>query len=119
MLRSLLALIFIAAAFGTQSQTPVFPEFHKPSSFDNSDHGTLSHGGASRSSEQGRYGFLALFEIRVAPGVVKVLDVRQFFDTEQSAVQGFMRVQAAMPNQAVLANLVWINPTEGHMDIGQ
>ena len=51
--------------------------------------------------------------------MVKVLDVRQFFDTEQLAVQGFMRVQAAMPNQAVLANLVWINPTEGHMDIGQ
>ena len=119
MLRPFLAIILFASAFGIQAQTPVFPEFHKPSSFDNSYQGTLPQGGASRMSQEGRYGFLALFEIRVAPGVVKVLDVRQFFDTEQLAVQGFMRVQAAMPNQAVLANVVWINPTEGQMDIGQ
>ncbi len=119
MMRSFLSFLLVLASFSIQAQTPGTADLHRPSSFDNSFEGTLPQGGLARSFQEGRYGFLALFEIRVAPGVVKVLDVRQFFANEQLAVQGFMRVQAAMPDQAVLANVVWLNPTEGHMGIGQ
>lgn len=119
MIRSFLAALFLIGIGTLSAQTPGTAEFHRPSSFDNSFAGTIPTQAASRTGDGGRYGFMALFEIRVAPGVVKVLDVRQFFPTEQLAVQGFMRVQSAMPDQAILASVTWLGPTEGQETIGQ
>lgn len=119
MSRFLLASLFFVGALSLNAQTPGSAELHRPSAFDNSYAGTIPTPAASRTGDGGRYGFMALFEIRVAPGVVKVLDVRQFFASEQLAVQGFMRVQEAMPDQAVLAGVTWIGPTEGQQGIGQ
>lgn len=113
---SILACLFITV--GTYAQTPGTADFHRPSSFDNSYAGTLPSYGAARSQGDGRYGFAALFELRVAPGVVKSFDVRQYFPTEQLAVQGFMRVQNAMPNGSILVAVNWIAPTNGDSAIG-
>ena len=58
-----------------------------------------------------RYGFIAWFEIRVSPGIVKTLNVRQFFNSAQHAIQGFARVQEAMPENSVLRGIEWVFPT--------
>lgn len=112
----LLALSFVMA--NVQAQTPGHFDMHRPSAFDNSFVGTLPSTGPARSFEEGRYGFMALFELRVAPGVIKTLDVRQFFPTEQMTVEGFMRVKAAMPTTAELVQVTWLTPTEGQTGIG-
>jgi len=91
---------------------------HRPSAFDNSFAGSLPTLGPARSFEDGRYGFLALFELRVAPGVIKTLDVRQFFATEQLTVEGFMRVKTSMPASAELVHVTWVTPTQGQTGIG-
>lgn len=112
----LLALMLVSSA--ADAQTPGVAQLSRPSAFDNSYAGTLPSGGAARSFEEGRYGFLALFEIRVVPGVVKTLDVRQFYPTEQQTVEGFLRVQAAMPNSANLVQVEWLSPPEGQSGMG-
>jgi len=74
--------------------------------------------GLPKSTVDGRFGFLALFEVRFGPGVIKTLDVRQFYSSEQQAVEGFMRVKASMPVNAVLVEVTWVSPTEGHSGVG-
>ena len=101
-----------------QAQTPGNAEMHRPSAFDNSFEGSLPATGPARSFEDGRYGFMALFEVRVAPGIIKTLDVRQFFASEQLTVEGFMRVKAAMPSNAELVHVTWLTPMEGQAGIG-
>ena len=119
MLRSIVAfaaLLFMAST--ATAQTPGTADFHMPSAFDNSFAGTLPQSGVMRSMGEDRYGFQAIFEWRVAPGVVKVFDVRQYFGTEQGAIQGFMRVQASMPQGTSLVNVEWFSPTTGGSGIG-
>ena len=119
MIRILLSSAFVAfLSLGISAQSPLSPDLHKPSSFDNSYAGTLPVGGLNRSGDE-RYGFNAIFELRVAPGVVKVLDVRQYFASEQQAVQGFLRVRTAMPEGAYLVSVQWTGPTQGQANIGQ
>ena len=119
MLRSFVAfvaLLFMAST--ATAQTPATADFHMPSAFDNSYAGTLPQSGVMRSMGEDRYGFQAIFEWRVAPGVVKVFDVRQYFGTEQGAIQGFMRVQSSMPQGTSLVNVEWFSPTTGGSEIG-
>ena len=111
-------LLFVFVAFAGTGQTPISSELHRPSSFDNSYAGTLPVDAYARSFGEERYGFLAIFEVRVAPGVVKTLDVRQYFGSEELTVQGFMRVRASLSGQAHLVNVHWITPTEGGVVIG-
>jgi hypothetical protein len=105
-------------SFAAEAQTPGLAELHRPSSFDNSFSGSLPDFGPARSGEDGRYGFAAIFEWRIAPGVVKTFDVRQFYSTEALAVQGFMRVQSALPSGTDLIHIEWMAPTTGDAQIG-
>ena len=119
MIRILLSAFLLASlSLGAAAQTPLPSDLHKPTSFDNSYAGTLPVGGWNRSGDE-RYGFNAIFELRVAPGIVKVLDVRQYFASEQQAVQGFLRVRTAMPEGAYLVSVQWTGPTQGQANIGQ
>lgn len=114
---TLASLLFIGMA--ANAQTPTSPERHALTSFDNSYANTLPVPVYNRSGHDAvRYGFQAVFEIRVAPGVVKTLEVRQFFATEQLSVQGFMKVRTAMPGQAELVYVTWIAPTQGGGGVG-
>ena len=118
-MRSILSsflLVFIA--FTGTAQTPTSSELHRPSSFDNSYAGTLPVDAHARFSGEERFGFIAIFEVRVGPGVVKTLEVRQYFANEEIAVQGFMRVKASLSGQAHLVHVHWISPTEGGVTIG-
>ena len=74
----------------------------------------------SRSSVGGqKFGFHAHFEIRVAPGLLKPLEVRQYFNSEEQAVAGFMRVRNAMVDHAHLVSIVWVTPTDSQQGLGQ
>ena len=118
-MRFLLSLCFLVGlSFTISAQAPASSEMHRPSSFDNSYAGTLPVGEYGRSMGEERYGFLAIFEVRVSPGVIKTLDVRQYFGSEQLAVQGFMRVKASLAGKAQLVHVNWISPTEGEISIG-
>ena len=112
------AVLLVSLSFGVHAQTPGHGELHRPSSFDNSFEGSLPDYGPARSGDDGRYGFLALFELRIAPGIVKSFDVRQFFPSEQLSVQGFLRLQSAMPSGTVLVHVDWLSPTTGESGIG-
>ena len=114
---TLASLLFIGLAMN--AQTPGTPERHALTSFDNSFANTLPVPVYDRNGhDANRYGFQAMFEIRVAPGVVKTLEVRQYFATEQLSVQGFMKVRTAMPGQAELVYVTWISPTQGGGAVG-
>lgn len=65
-----------------------------------------------------RYGFHALYEVRMSPGVIKVLDIRQYYITEAQAVQAFMKVQASVPPGSILKSVQWISPTGGSGGLG-
>ena len=116
--RTLFLLAAISFAGFAQAQTPGSAERHALTGFDNSYANTLPVPVYDRGHDQNRYGFKAIFEVRVAPGVVKTLDVRQFYSTEQLAVQGFMKVRSAMPIHAVLVHVEWVSPTSGAEVIG-
>lgn len=119
MMRFFLSLILlVCATVNSSAQVPATSELHMPSAFDNSFAGTLSGSGYARSLGEERYGFSAIFEVRVAPGVVKTLDIRQYFASEEHAVQGFMRVKASLSGTAHLVHVNWITPTEGGEIIG-
>jgi len=109
--------LMLAAALGTasmiQAQTPASAERHALTSFDNGYANTLPVPVYDRGHDQNRYGFKAMFEVRVAPGVVKTLDIRQAYATEQQSVQGFMKVRSALPANAVLIYVEWITPASG------
>ena len=115
---SILTLLFAFVTLTTSAQAPTRSELHIPSAFDNSYAGTLSGGGHARSMGDERYGFAAIFEVRVAPGVVKTMDVRQYFGSEELSVQGFMRVKASLAGKAHLVHVNWLTPTEGGNLIG-
>ena len=70
------------------------------------------------NADHNRYGFHAVFEVRYAPGVIKVLEVRQYFLTEMQSVQGFMRVRSSVPAGAILKSLDWVTPTGGFGSVG-
>ncbi len=70
------------------------------------------------SSGHNRYGFHALYEVRMSPGVVKVLDVRQYYISENQAVQAFMKVQSSVPPGSILKSVEWISPTGGSGGLG-
>ena len=114
--------LLLVAAIGldgiAQAQTPGSSVRHALTGFDNGYSNTLPVPVYDRGHDDNRYGFNAMFEIRVAPGVIKTLDVRQFFSTEQHSVQGFMKVRSAMPADAVLVYVQWITPTSGTSPIG-
>lgn len=74
---------------------------------------------ANRGSQSGRYGFKAQFELRLGPSNLKPLHIHQFFTTEALAVQGFNRVRAALPMEAQLVYLVWVQPNHEQSGIGQ
>ena len=74
----------------------------------------------SRSSVGGqKFGFHAHFEIRVAPGLIKPMEVRQYFNSEELAVAGFLRVRNAMVDDAHLVSIVWVTPTDSQQGLGQ
>ena len=54
----------------------------------------------------------------MSPGVVKVLDVRQYYISENQAVQAFMKVQASVPPGSILKSVEWISPTGGSGGLG-
>ena len=112
------SFLFVCATFTSSAQVPAASELHMPSAFDNSFAGTLTGGGHARSVGEERYGFSALFEVRVSPGVVKTLAVRQYFASEEHAVQGFLRVRTSLSGSAHLVHVNWISPTEGGELIG-
>jgi len=116
--RTLLLVAAIGLGGIAQAQTTGSAVRHALTGFDNSYANTLPVPVYDRGHDDNRYGFNAMFEIRVAPGVVKTLDVRQFFSTEQHSVQGFMKVRSAMPADAVLVYVRWISPTSGTSPIG-
>jgi hypothetical protein len=116
--RTLFLLVVISISGMVQAQTPGSAERHALTEFDNSYANTLPVPVYDRGHDQNRYGFNAIFEIRVAPGVVKTLDVRQYYSTEQLAVQGFMKVRSAMPADAILVHVEWVSPTSGAEVIG-
>ena len=116
--RTLLLIVTFGFVGIAQAQAPASAERHALTSFDNGFANTLPVPLYDRGHDQNRYGFNALFEVRVAPGVVKTLDVRQYFSTEQLSVQGFMKVRRAMPADAVLVYVEWISPTSGNSPIG-
>jgi hypothetical protein len=113
--------LILAAALSTasmiQAQTPASAERHALTSFDNGYANTLPVPVYDRGHDQNRYGFKAMFEVRVAPGVVKTLDVRQAYATEQQSVQGFMKVRSALPTNAVLIYVEWITPASGSSNL--
>ncbi len=116
--RTLLLIAAIGLGGLVQAQTPGSGVRHALTGFDNGYANTLPVPVYDRAHDDSRYGFNAMFEIRVAPGVVKTLDVRQFFSTEQLSVQGFMKVRSAMPADAVLVYVQWVTPTSGTGPIG-
>ena len=65
-----------------------------------------------------RYGFHALYEVRMSPGIIKVLDIRQYYVSETQAVQAFMKVQASVPPGAMLKSVQWFGPTGGSGSLG-
>ena len=109
--------LFVCVALSSSAQAPASSELHLPSAFDNSFAGTLPTDAHAKSLGDERYGFIALFEVRVAPGIVKSLEIRQYFGNEEHAVQGFMRVKASL-TQAHLVHVNWVTPTEGGVVIG-
>ena len=70
------------------------------------------------TSDHNRYGFHALYEVRMSPGVIKVLDIRQYYISENLAVQAFMKVQASVPPGSILKSVQWISPTGGSGGLG-
>lgn len=70
------------------------------------------------NADHNRYGFHALYEVRVNPGIIKVLDIRQYYLTEMQTVQAFMRVQASVPAGAMLKSVEWISPTGNSGGLG-
>ena len=80
---------------------------------------TLAMNGARSSVGGQKFGFHAHFEIRVAPGLVKPMEVRQYFNSEEHAVAGFLRVRNAMVDNAHLVSIVWVTPTDSQQGLGQ
>lgn len=72
-----------------------------------------------RAASYGRYGFQAVVELRVAPGVNKRLNVRQYFPSLEAAQLGFAAVRSALPAHSHLISLVWFFPTDSQDEIGQ
>ena len=81
--------LMLAAALGTasmiQAQTPASAERHALTSFDNGYANTLPVPVYDRGHNQDRYGFKAMFEVRVAPGVVKERRVQRHPEEEARA----------------------------------
>ena len=111
--RTFFLLAAISLSGFAQAQTPGSAERHALTGFDNGYANTLPVPVYDRGHDQNRYGFKAMFEVRVAPGVVKTLDIRQAYATEQQSVQGFMKVRSALPANAVLIYVQWITPASG------
>ena len=51
-------------------------------------------------------------------GIIKVLDIRQYYVSETQAVQAFMKVQASVPPGAMLKSVQWFGPTGGSGSLG-
>ena len=77
-----------------------------------------SHSVMPTTTGHNRYGFHALYEVRMSPGIIKVLDIRQYYVSETQAVQAFMKVQASVPPGAMLKSVQWFGPTGGSGSLG-
>lgn len=116
MLRSCIALLMALATFtiaNAQAEPAAFRQ-------DKAQVGTASASSTGlRGAGEGRFGFHAIFELRIAPGIIKTLDVRQFFSSELQSVEGFTRVRSSLPHSAYLVSVQWFYPTLGDISIGQ
>ena len=116
MLRSFFALLIVLATFSAaNAQTE--PAAHRQGKAQIGPTSNPTTG--VRSAGEGRFGFHAVFEVRIAPGVIKTLDVRQYFGTETQSVEGFTRVRSSVPETAHLVSVQWFYPTLGDISIGQ
>jgi len=116
MLRSSIALLIVLASISAaNAQAEPMAFGRSTSQFEPAS--TPSTG--LRSAGEGRFGFHAIFELRIAPGIIKTLDVRQFFGSELQSVEGFTRVRSSVPDNAHLVSVQWFYPTLGDISIGQ
>ncbi|MCH1583355.1 MAG: hypothetical protein L7S63_09575 [Flavobacteriales bacterium] len=116
MLRSSIALLIVLASIcAANAQTDPVAFGRSASEFEPTSTPTAG----LRSAGEGRFGFYAIFELRIAPGIVKTLDVRQFFGSELQSVEGFTRVRSSVPDNAYLVSVQWFYPTLGDINIGQ
>lgn len=51
--------------------------------------------------------------------MIKPMEVRQYFNSEEQAVAGFLRVRNAMVDNAHLVSIVWVTPTDSQQGLGQ